>query len=257
VHEEKVTRRRFLEVAGVTVAGLGIASVAGAAPTVTVAATPTTPTARKTLITTSVKRPKAVVYNDIFTDGIIGPSLIPKMLSVPDGGRIVFMTTPGCWGPMITPKLKGGHEVNMPVAVDGACVGDAIVCKIRNIEVLSKASSSGTHEVVERTYEYDPFVYKKCPRCNTLWPEAVVKGIGLEAIICKKCFEEGYTVPCSPFRMKTGYTMVFDKKDELDLLLTKSGQRRLLQSGESGVLFRRTPYSSVCFLLQRLITLEL
>jgi len=31
--------------------------------------------------------------------------------AVKDGGYIIANTAPGCWGPMLTPKLKGGHEV--------------------------------------------------------------------------------------------------------------------------------------------------
>jgi len=63
-----------------------------------------------------------VILNDRFTDGIIGPSV--KMLGpVKNGGLIIYITTPGCWGPMITPTIRGGHEVNVPVAVEGANVG--------------------------------------------------------------------------------------------------------------------------------------
>src|SRR5215213_10072323 len=42
---------------------------------------------------------------------------------VRDGGHIVFNSTPGCWGPMITPSIRGGQEVCRPVAVEGAEVG--------------------------------------------------------------------------------------------------------------------------------------
>src|SRR5262249_27593764 len=64
------------------------------------------------------------VFVDRFCDGIIGPG--SEMLGpVRDGGHIVANTAPGCWGPMITPAIKGGHEVTLPVAVEGAEVGDA------------------------------------------------------------------------------------------------------------------------------------
>ena len=54
-----------------------------------------------------------------FTNGTIGPNL--TMLGpVEDGGTIEAVTAPGCWGPMITPRFKCGHEVNQPVAVAGA-----------------------------------------------------------------------------------------------------------------------------------------
>lgn len=46
---------------------------------------------------------------------------------VRDGGRIEFLTVPGCWGPMMTPSLRSGHEVTLPVRVDGAHLGDALV----------------------------------------------------------------------------------------------------------------------------------
>lgn len=66
-----------------------------------------------------------VVYNKSLTNGILGPST-RTMGPVEDGGTIVFETSPGCWGPMITPKLRGGHEVCNPVAVEGAEVGDSL-----------------------------------------------------------------------------------------------------------------------------------
>ena len=54
------------------------------------------------------------VFVDRFCDGIIGPST--EMLGpVRDGGHIVANTAPGCWGPMITPAIRGGHEVTLPV----------------------------------------------------------------------------------------------------------------------------------------------
>jgi len=39
---------------------------------------------------------------------------------VANGGHIVWNPTPGCWGPMITPSIRGGHEVSQPVAVADA-----------------------------------------------------------------------------------------------------------------------------------------
>lgn len=37
-----------------------------------------------------------------------------------DGGHIIANTAPGCWGSMITPASRGGHEVTKPVYVEGA-----------------------------------------------------------------------------------------------------------------------------------------
>ena len=65
------------------------------------------------------------VYVDKFTDGVLDPGR-PFLGPVKDGGHVIANTAPGCWGPMITPSLKGGHEVTMPVEVAGALfsVGD-------------------------------------------------------------------------------------------------------------------------------------
>jgi acetamidase/formamidase len=145
-----------------------------------------------------------ILYNDRFTDGFIGPSV--EMLGPVDcGGLIVFQTAPGCWGPMITPSIKDGHEVNVPVAVDGANVGDAVVIEIKRVRVSSRAASSGVDEPVEGRFIGSPSVMGLCPGCGMEWPEAVVEGIGLEAIKCRKC---GASI--SPYRMVHGYTMLFD-----------------------------------------------
>ena len=66
------------------------------------------------------------VFVDTFTDGLLGPDV--EMLGpVEDGGHVVVNTAPGCWGPMITPAIKGGHEVCTPVFVEGAEVGDCLL----------------------------------------------------------------------------------------------------------------------------------
>src|SRR5258708_28040168 len=75
------------------------------------------------------------------TDGILDPSK-PMLGPVTSGGTIVGNTAPGCWGPMITPRIRGGHEVTRPVFVDGAMPGDAVVLRIPDINVTSIATSS-------------------------------------------------------------------------------------------------------------------
>lgn len=62
-----------------------------------------------------MKASETVFVNE-FTDGILDPKK-PMLGPVKDGGHIVANTAPGCWGPMITPCLKGGHEVTKPVMV--------------------------------------------------------------------------------------------------------------------------------------------
>jgi acetamidase/formamidase len=163
----------------------------------------------------------ATLRNDEFVDGIIGPSV--KMLGpVVSGGTIVFETAPGCWGPMITPRLRGGHELNVPVAVEGAKVGDAIAIKIENIEVKSKATSSGIHRVVEGAFNTDPYVDKKCPKCGEPWPNVVLEGIGIESIKCAKCGGSA-----SPFRMVNGYTMVFDEARTIGVTVSQEAATKI------------------------------
>jgi acetamidase/formamidase len=181
---------------------------------------------------------KKILYNNCFTNGIIGPSV--KMLGpVEDGGLIVFDTTPGCWGPMITPSLRGGHEVNVPVAVEGAKVGDAIVVKIKSIRVKSFATSSGVDAAVEGTFIGDPYVAKKCPGCGRQWTDAVLEGVGLDAIRCKFC-----GASASPFRMVHGYTMVFDHESGLGLTVNGELAKRIAEDART---WSRIPEKSVQF----------
>jgi len=155
------------------------------------------------------------IYNDVYTNGIIGPK-VEMIGPVADGGKIRFLTTPGCWGPMITPTLRGGHEVNVPVLVEGADIGDAVAIYIEDIRVKSKASSSGVDQPVEGAFIGDPYVAKRCPVCREPWPEFIVEGIGQEAIKCKKCGS-----PVAPFRMINGYTIIFDKERKFGLTVSR------------------------------------
>jgi len=59
------------------------------------------------VLTEFSKRAADEVIVDRFTNGVLDPSR--QMLGpVRDGGRIVAQTAPGCWGPMITPAIRGG-----------------------------------------------------------------------------------------------------------------------------------------------------
>jgi formamidase len=151
-----------------------------------------------------------------FTGGLVGPSF-PMLGPVKDGGTIVAETAPGCWGPMITPKFRGGHEVTQPVAVEGAKVGDAVVIRIKKIKVTSIATSVGTHEAIEGTFTGDPFVSRKCPKCGAKWPETYVEGIGWQAIKCENC-----GASASPFKMPHGYTMAFNTARSLGVTVGKA-----------------------------------
>jgi formamidase len=149
------------------------------------------------------------VLVDRYTD-IVGPS--NEMLGpVTDGGRIEYLTVPGCWGPMITPSIRSGHEVTLPVRVEGAQVGDAVALHVETLEQTSRATTSGTHVGVEGRFISDPFVANICPTCRDagrhfLYPDTYLDGIGEGAVRCRTCHSE-----VIPFHMVEGYTMVFDE----------------------------------------------
>ena len=145
------------------------------------------------------------VFVDTFTNGLLGPEV--KMLGpVASGGHIVWNSTPGCWGPMITPSIRGGHEVSQPVAVAGAGIGDAIAIRIKDIEVTSVATASGNDQPMEGRFNADPYCAAVCPGCGTEWPQTRIEGIGPEAIRCADCGADA-----TPFTFTNGYTIAFDE----------------------------------------------
>ncbi len=131
-------------------------------------------------------KPTQTVFVGEYTDGLLDPNR-PMLGPVAAGGTIVANTTPGCWGPMITPAIRGGHEVTQPVFVEGAEVGDAIAIRIKAISVSSLATASGNDQVVEGRFNGDPYCAAKCSKCGTEWPETRVEGIGPSSIKCVKC----------------------------------------------------------------------
>jgi formamidase len=145
------------------------------------------------------------VFVDTFTNGLLGPEV--QMLGpVANGGHIVWNSTPGCWGPMITPSIRGGHEVSQPVAVADAERGDAIAIRIKDIEVTSLATASGNDQPMEGRFNGDPYCAPVCPGCGAEWPETRVEGIGEEAIRCASCGADA-----TPFTFTNGYTIAFDE----------------------------------------------
>jgi len=166
---------------------------------------------------------KDTLINDRKSNGIIGPH--GDMVGpVGDGDNIVFITAPGCWGPMITPTIRGGHEVNMPVMIEDAEKSDSISINIKEIEIHSKAASSGVDSPREGTYVGDPFVMKMCPNCKEPWPDYTVEGIGEDAIKCNNC-----GAVCSPFEMVNGYTMLFDHENNLGLTVNEEKARSIAE----------------------------
>lgn len=154
--------------------------------------------------TDSTTQPKRSVVVQSFTNSVLDPQA-PMLGPVEDGGTIIANTAPGCWGPMITPRLRGGHEVTQPVYVNGAEPGDGIAIRIRDITVTSIATASGHDSSPEGFCLGDPYVAARCPHCDVVWPETHLDGIGQDAVICNNCGN-----PVKPFEIVHGYTVVFD-----------------------------------------------
>lgn len=158
-----------------------------------------------------------------YTRGLVGPEIAPAG-RVSDGGRVIGVAPPGCWGPMITPTFRGGHEVTAPVFVEGAEVGDSIAIFIEEAVISAHASASGTMRINPVAYGDDPFVDKKCPGCGQLWPDFVVEGTGEQAVRCAHC---GAVI--DTFGFDEGYTMVFDEQRRVGLTVTAEVAERLAE----------------------------
>ncbi len=157
--------------------------------------------------------PQSSIRVATYTGGLVGPS-IPMLGPLTDGGTLVAETPPGCWGPMITPSFRGGHEVTAPVAVDGAEVGDAIAIHIQGVRVTSLATASGTMAFVDERFTGDPFVARRCPACGAENPPSKLEGIGRGAVRCAECGAE-----VNPFELTNGYTIVFDEDRKMAVTL--------------------------------------
>ena len=156
-----------------------------------------------------------------FTNSVLDPEA-PMLGPVEDGGTIIANTAPGCWGPMITPRLRGGHEVTRPVEVAGAMPGDAIAIRIRDITVTSAATASGHDSSPEGYCLGDPYVAARCPTCDTVWPETHVEGIGQDAVKCDTCGN-----PVKPFEIVHGYTVVFDDTRTVGVTVPREAADRI------------------------------
>lgn len=158
---------------------------------------------------------------DRFTRGLVGPDL-EWQGPVEDGGTIEVISPPGCWGPMITPKFQGGHEVTQPVYVEGAEVGDAIAVRIESVKVESIATSTGSMIPRDGAFGSDPFVDHKCPECGAKWPESIVKENGEDSIRCAECGANA-----SSFAFEYGFTVVFDEDRSVGLTLDEDAAAKL------------------------------
>ncbi|MBG9986201.1 acetamidase/formamidase family protein [Facklamia sp. DSM 111018] len=179
---------------------------------------------------------KNVVYVNEFTNGVLDP-VVEMQYFVKDGGHIIANTAPGCWGPMITPKLQGGHEVTKPVYVEGAEVGDAIIIHIEDIHVTSLATASGSDQAVKGAYTDDAFIDAKCPHCGILNPETYIDGYGKEAIKCKNC-DKSFL----PFDLTNGYTIKFDNDSQIGITLNEHSANAVAKEAKA---YMNTPENSI------------
>ncbi len=163
---------------------------------------------------------------DQYTLGLVGPDQ-EWAGTVADGGTIETYTPPGCWGPMITPEFRGGHEVTRPIRVENATVGDAVALTIRDVEVTSLATSTGSMREREEAFDADPFVDHRCPECGTVWPDSVIEGTGEDAIRCVECGANA-----SSFGFEYGYTVAFDDDRTIGLTMDKAGAHELAKNAE-------------------------
>jgi len=166
---------------------------------------------------------------DAFTLGLVGPDQ-EWAGTVADGGTVRTHTPPACWGPMITPEFRGGHEVTRPIRVENAEPGDALVVRIKDVEVTSAATSTGSMAEREGAFGDDPFVDHKCPECGVAWPDSVVEGTGEEAIRCAECGANA-----SSFGFEYGYTVAFDDEKTVGVTVDEDGARRLSETAEEAI----------------------
>jgi acetamidase/formamidase len=166
---------------------------------------------------------------DAFTLGLVGPDR-EWAGTVADGGTVRTHTPPACWGPMITPEFRGGHEVTRPIRVENAEPGDALVVRIRDVAVTSVATTTGSMAEREEAFGDDPFVDHVCPECGAEWPDSVVEGTGEEAVRCADCGANA-----SSFGFEFGYTVAFDDDRTVGVTVGPDGAERLAADADEAM----------------------
>lgn len=169
------------------------------------------------------------LFVDQYTLGLVGPDQ-EWAGTVADGGTVRTHTPPACWGPMITPSFRGGHEVTKPIRVEGATVGDAIAIRIRDVEVTSIATATGTMIERDGAFGDDPFVDHKCPGCGEKWPDTVIKDTGEDAIRCAECGANA-----SSFGFEYGITVVFDDDRTIAVTVGPEGADALAEQAHGAM----------------------
>jgi acetamidase/formamidase len=102
-----------------------------------------------------------------------------------------------------------------------------VAIHIRDIEVTSMATSTGSMAEREEAFNDDPFVDHRCPECGETWPDSVVEGTGEDAIKCAECGANA-----SSFGFEYGYTVAFDHENAVGITLDKEGAHELATNAE-------------------------
>ena len=152
--------------------------------------------------------------------------------SLKDGDCLVAITAPGCWGPMITPSMKSGHEVTCPVKIENTEPGDAIAIFVEDVKILSRYAASGTGKTYPERYASDPSLEARCPNCGQKYPETVLKGIGENAVRCSKC-----GAVAIPQTLDNGYTVVYDETKNIAVTVQKETANAIAAKTERGEVF--------------------
>lgn len=166
------------------------------------------------------------LYVDQLTNGVLNPAE-PFLGPLKDGGTIIANVAPGGWGVMTNAAIRGSQEVTVPVHIEGAEVGDAIVVEIRSISVTSEAATSGTATAQLDRFIGDALLKAKCPGCGKLHPTTTVQGIGKDAVKCKTC-----QTSAAPLTIEHGYTAVFHEQEAIALTVGKDGARKVALEAE-------------------------
>ncbi len=153
--------------------------------------------------------------------------------SLKDGESFVAITAPGCWGPMITPSIRSGHEVTCPVRIEGAEPGDSVALFIEEVTVLSRYAASGTGRTHPERYAKDPSLEAKCPGCGRLLPETELKGIGEDAVHCRHC-----GAVATPQSFENGYTIAYDSDMSLAVTLPPQAAQEVARKTGRGEVYK-------------------
>jgi len=114
--------------------------------------------------------------------------------------------------------------------------GDAVVLRIRDINVTSFATASGHDRWVEGHFLETRTAAPRCPNCGTLYPDTYVEGIGQQAVRCVKC-----NTPVTPFQIVNGYPVVFDETRQVGVTVPQEAAERIARSANQ---FAALPESS-------------